>query len=79
MLRNIGCTGDEAHRVPGESYWDVTLDEFGQFVGLVIAKAILGLGVFPGRFAEYILPRSRFKDNAFRQEEEVAKFPSWQV
>ena len=43
MLRNIRkCTVAEAHRVFGRMNWDMTLDELDKFIGLVIARAILG-------------------------------------
>ena len=43
MLRNIRkCTVTEAHCVFGRMNWDITLDELDKFIGLVIARAILG-------------------------------------
>ena len=43
MLRSIKkCTVAEAHRVLGETNWDVTLDELDKFIGLIIARGISG-------------------------------------
>ena len=43
MLRNIRkCTVAEAHSVSGRMNWDMTLNELDKFIGLVIARAILG-------------------------------------
>ena len=43
MLRNIKkCTGAEAQNVSDRMNWDMTLDELDKFIGLVIARAIVG-------------------------------------
>ena len=43
MLRNIGKrTVAEAHRVSARMNWNMTLDELDKFIGLVIARGILG-------------------------------------
>ena len=48
MLRSIKkCTVAKAHRVLGETNWDVILDELEKFIGLAIAKEILGESGLP--------------------------------
>ena len=43
MLRNIRkCTVAEANRISDKTNWDVTLNELDMFIGLVIARGILG-------------------------------------
>ena len=43
MLGNIRkCTVAEARRISIKITWDVTLDELDKFIGLVIARGILG-------------------------------------
>ena len=43
ILRNIRkCTVAETHRIFGRINWDMTLDELDKFIGLLIARAILG-------------------------------------
>ena len=43
MLRNIRkCNVAETHRVSGRMNWDMTFDELDKFIGLVIARRILG-------------------------------------
>ena len=43
MLKNIRkCIVAEAHSVSGRMNWDMTLDDLDKFIGLVIARGILG-------------------------------------
>ena len=73
MLRNIRkCTVAEAHRVSGSTHWDVTLDELDKFIGLIIARGILGQSGLPVEslwnktwgcsIFSKTLPRDRFKE-----------------
>ena len=50
MLRNTcirKCTVAEVHRVSDRMNWDMTIDELDKFIGLVIARRILGQRGFP--------------------------------
>ena len=43
MLRNVRkCTVTEAHRFSDGKIWDLTLHELDKFIGLIIARGILG-------------------------------------
>ena len=73
MVRNIrNITVTEAHHVSSRMNWDVTLDELDKFIGLIIAREILGKKGLPVEslldttwecpmFNKTLL-RSRFKD-----------------
>ena len=48
MLRNIKkCTVEEGRRQTGDQTWDVTLHELDQFIGLVVARGVIGGRNFP--------------------------------
>ena len=46
MLRNIQkCTIAEAQRVKGDPNWRISLDELEKFLGLIIARGVIGGGI----------------------------------
>ena len=48
MLKNIQkCTIAEAHRVTGDPNKRIFLDELGKFLGLIIAKGVIGGRTLP--------------------------------
>ena len=48
MLRNIQkCTIAEAHRAPGNNNWTVALNELDKFVGLIVARGVIGGKTLP--------------------------------
>ena len=48
MIRNIQkCTTSEAHRATGNNSWTVTLDELEKFVGLFVARGVIGERTLP--------------------------------
>ena len=47
-LKNIlKCTTSEAHRVPGNNSWTVTLDKLDKLMGLIVARGIIGGRTLP--------------------------------
>ena len=48
MLRNIKkCTVEEGRRRTGDQTWDVSLHELHKFIGLVVARGVIGGRSFP--------------------------------
>ena len=48
MLRNTQkCTTSEAHRATGNNSWTVTLDELDKFIGLIVARGVIGGRTLP--------------------------------
>ena len=48
MLRNIKkCTVEEGRRRTGDQTWDVSLDKLDKFIGLVVARGMIGGRNFP--------------------------------
>ena len=59
----------EAHRVSGKLNWDVKLNELDKFIGLVIARGILGQrGFASGKFVGYNVWVSNVQQNCIKTQ-----------